>query len=125
VLKRKMPLRWDEDIEGAFQELKEYLGQLPRMVSPKLKEALLLYRVMSDYAVSAVLVAERDQQQHLVYYLSHVMMGPKLRYLLVEKFVYALLIASPKLRPYFKSHHITVLIDQPLRSTLEKYGNSG
>jgi len=78
-----------------------------------------------DYAVSAVLVVKRDRQQHLVYYVSHVLTGPELRYFLVEKFAYALLIASCKLRPYFKSHHITILTDQPLWSTLEKYGNSG
>jgi len=32
------------------------------MVSPNVSEPLLLYLAMSDYAVSAVLVVERDQQ---------------------------------------------------------------
>ena len=125
VLKRKTPFGWDEETERAFKKLKEYLGQLPRMVSPNLKESMLLYLAVSDGAVSAVLVAKRSRQQYPVYYVSHVLTGPELRYLLVEKFAYALLIASCKLRPYFESHPITVLTDQPLRSTLEKYGSSG
>jgi len=95
------------------------------MVSLNLKEPLLLYLAVSDCAVSAVLVAERSRQQYPIYYVSHVLTGPESRYLLVEKFAYALLIASRKLHPYFESHPITVLTDQPLRSMLEKYGSSG
>jgi len=54
-----------------------------------------------------------------VYYVSHVLTGPELRYLLVEKFAYAWLIASRKLCPYFESHPITVLtLDRP---TLAKH----
>jgi len=71
VLKRKTPFGWDEEAEKAFQKLKEYLGQLPRMVSPNLKEPLLLYLTMSDCVVSAVLVVERNRQQYPVYYVSH------------------------------------------------------
>jgi len=125
VLKRKMLFGSNEEAEEAFQKLKEYLGQLPRMVSPNLKELLLLYLAVFDCAVSAVLVAERNRQQYSVYYISHVLTRSKSRYLLVEKFAYALLIASRKLRPYLESHPITVLTDQPLRSTLEKYRSSG
>jgi len=94
VLKRKTPFGWDEEAEEAFQKLKEYLGQLPRMVSLNLKELLLLYLAVSDCAISAVLVAERNRQQHPVYYVSHVLTGPESRYLLVEKFAYALHIVS-------------------------------
>ena len=125
VLRKKAPFGWDGEAEEAFQRLKEHLGQLSRMVSPNPKEPLLLYLAVSDYAVSAVLVADRGRQQCPVYYVNHMLTGPETRYLPVEKFAYALLIASRKLRPYFESHPITVLTDQPLRSTLESYGASG
>jgi len=62
VLRKKAPFGWDGEAEEALQRLKEYLGQLPRMVSPNLKEPLLLYLAVSDYAVSAVLVADRSRQ---------------------------------------------------------------
>ena len=93
VLRKKAPFGWDGEAEEAFQRLKEYLGQLPRMVSPNPKEPLQLYLAVSDYAVNAVLVAERGRQQYPVYYVSHMLTGPETRYLLVEKFAYALLIA--------------------------------
>jgi len=114
VLKRKTSFGWDEEAEEAFQKLKEYLGQLLHMVSHNLKEPLLLYLVVSYCAVSAVLVAKRSCQQYPVYYVSHILTRPESRYLFVEKFAYALLIASQKLRPYFESHPIMVLTDQPL-----------
>jgi len=52
-------------------------------------------------------------------------MGPESRDLLGEKFAYALLIASRKLRPYFESHHVIVLTDQPPWSTWKNMGIRG
>ncbi|GAV60502.1 hypothetical protein CFOL_v3_04032 [Cephalotus follicularis] len=38
----------------------------------------------------------------------------------VEKYAYALVIATIKLRPYFQAHTIKVLIDKPFRQVLSK-----
>lgn len=38
----------------------------------------------------------------------------------MKKITYALLISTWWLRPYFQVHSITILIDQPLRSALQK-----
>jgi len=83
---RKTPFGWNDEAEKAFQKLKEYLEKLPRMVSPSLNEPLLLYMLVSDYAVSAVLVVERNRQQHPVYYVGHVLTGAESQYPLIEKF---------------------------------------
>ena len=83
----------------------------------------MAYLAISDHAVSPVLLVERDKQYFLVYYVSCILPRAKQRYLLIEKFAYALLIASRKLRLYFKSHHIVVLTNQPLKNTLERYGS--
>jgi len=83
------------------------------MVSPNIRELLLAYLVVFDHMLS-ILVAKKDGKRLLVYYVSHVLVGGKWRYLLVEKFAYTLLIASQKLRPYFESHHITMLVNQSL-----------
>jgi len=53
-----------------------------------------------------------------VYYISHALPGAEMNYLLIEKFAYALVMASRKLRPYFEAHKILDLIDQPLRNVL-------
>jgi len=125
VLKKKTPFGWDEEAEKVFQKLKEYLEKLPQMVSPSPDEPLLLYLAISDHVVSLVLLVERARQQHPVYYVNHVLIGAELQNPLIEKFAYDLLIASRKLDPYFESHQIIVLTDQPLKNTLKKYGSSG
>jgi len=122
VLKRKTPFVWNVEAEKAFQRLKQYLEKLPWMVSLTSNEPLLLYLAVLDYAMSVVLVVKRNRRQHLVYYVSHLLIEAELRYPLIKKFAYALLIASRKPCPYFESHHVTMMTDHPLRSTLEKYG---
>jgi len=73
VLKKKTQFGWDEEAEKAFQNLKEYVERLPRMVSLSQDEPLLLYLAVSDHAVSAVLLVERSRQQLPLYYVSHVL----------------------------------------------------
>ena len=117
VLKKKACFGWDEEAKQALKNLEEYLGRLPRTVSPATGEPLLAYLIVSGHA-------ERDRQQLPVYYVSHVLAWVEQCYLFIEKFTYALLIANKKLRPCFKSHHIIALTNQPLRNTLTKYENS-
>ena len=74
--------------------------------------------VVSEHAISAVLVVERAKEQIHVYYVSHALAGTEVNYPLIEKFTYALVMASRKLRPYFETHKILVLTNQPLRNVL-------
>jgi len=60
-----------------------------------------------------------------VYYVSHALEGAEVNYPLIEKFAYALVKASRKLRPYFEAHKILVLTDQPLKNVLQKLDASG
>ena len=77
-----------------------------------------MYLVVSEHAIIVVLVAERTKEQIPVYYVSHALAGAEMNYPLIEKFVYTLVMASRKLRPYFEAHKILVLTDQPLRNVL-------
>jgi hypothetical protein len=56
--------------------------------------------------------------QRLVYYISEVLHYTKTRYLEVHKLLYAVLIASRKLRHYFQAHKISVVTSYPLRAVL-------
>jgi len=105
--------------------LKTYLAHLPKIVSPLEREILVLYLAVSEHVVSAVLVVERAKEQIPVYYISHALVGAEVNYPLIEKFAYALVMASRKLRPYFEAHKILVLIDQPLKNVLQKLDASG
>jgi hypothetical protein len=53
-----------------------------------------------------------------VYYISEVLHEAKTRYLEVHKLLYAILIASRKLRHYFQAHRISVVSSYPLRAVL-------
>jgi hypothetical protein len=61
----------------------------------------------------------------LVYYISEVLHDAKTRYLEVHKLLYAVLIASRKLRHYFQAHKISVVTSYPLRAVLRNPNATG
>jgi hypothetical protein len=63
--------------------------------------------------------------QRPVYYVSEVLHGAKARYLEAHKFVYALLVASRKLRHYFQAHKIVVVTSYPIRAILHNSNATG
>jgi hypothetical protein len=84
---------------------------------------LYLYIAAAAEAVSMVLVVERTTQEGLepedsepaarvrtvqrpVYYVSEVLHEAKTRYLETHKLLYAVLVASRKLRHYFQAHRV-------------------
>ncbi|GLT26650.1 hypothetical protein SLA2020_017010 [Shorea laevis] len=89
------------------------------------EEILYLYLSISDEAISSVLVREEGKQQRPVYYTSSVLHGAEIRYSITEKAALAVVTSTRKLRPYFQSHPIIVLTDQPLRKILQKPECSG
>ncbi|XP_021743464.1 uncharacterized protein LOC110709553 [Chenopodium quinoa] len=94
------------------------------LVSPFPKEALYLYLAVFEHALSAVLVVERERVQYPVYFISHALRREETRYSMIEKLVYALVIASRKLKPYFHAHPVTVLTKQPIRKIIEGRNHS-
>ncbi|KAK3014443.1 hypothetical protein RJ639_010088 [Escallonia herrerae] len=115
-------LRCAEPVEAltSFDKLKEYLTSPPLFSKPIPGEDLFLYLAVSESAVSAVLIREQDGRQLPIYYVSKVLQGAEQRYSNTEKLVFALLIATRNLRPYFQSHTIIVLTDKPLRRILHR-----
>ena len=63
--------------------------------------------------------------QRPLYYISKVLHGAEVRYLNLEKMVYALVISTQRLRPYFQAHSVSVRSDQPLRAALHRPDTSG
>jgi hypothetical protein len=56
------PFTWTEEVEQAFQEMKQYLTSLPVLVAPDPGETLFLYLAAATEVISMVLVAERPEQ---------------------------------------------------------------
>ena len=58
LLGKRSKFVWDEECSVAFQAIKAYLSTPPCLSIPNLGEPLFLYLVVSDHAVSAVLIRE-------------------------------------------------------------------
>ncbi|XP_056688345.1 uncharacterized protein [Spinacia oleracea] len=125
TIKKGTQFEWTSQAEAAFLRLKEHLHTLPRLVGPLSGEVLCLYLAISDYALSAVLLTERDGMQLPVYFVSHMLQNAELKYPTVKKFGFALFLASKKLRPYFLAHRLIVYTDQPLKQPFTNLEASG
>jgi hypothetical protein len=89
---------------------------------PSLGAPLLLYVSASQSTVSVALVQEvvneGVKRQMLVYFISVVLSPSKRNYTEMDKVLYAVLMASRKLRHYFQSHNIIVPSSQPLKDII-------
>ncbi|GKV13754.1 hypothetical protein SLEP1_g24737 [Rubroshorea leprosula] len=122
---KQKKFEWSQECQTAFDELKSYLSSPPLLTKAIDGEILYLYLGISNEAISSVLVKEETKQQKPIYYISSVLHGAELRYPIVEKAILAVVTSARKLRPYFQSHPIIVLTNQPLRQILQKPECSG
>jgi hypothetical protein len=142
LLQKSGPFSWTEEAEQAYRELKQHLVSLPILVAPELAEPLYLYITAAAEAVSMVLVVERTAPegqepedsrpatgvrtvQRPVCYISEVLHEAKTRYLEMHKHLYAVLVASRKLRHYFQAHRVVVVTSFPLRAILHNSNTTG
>ena len=116
VLKRSF--EWTDECQQAFENLKLYLSASSLLSPSKLGEEIYLYLVVSQAAVSVVLIREEDRLQKPVYFISRGFRGAEERYPLMEKLAFALVTTAQKLKPYFQAHTIVVLTDEPLRRAM-------
>ncbi|XP_050290223.1 uncharacterized protein LOC126728450 [Quercus robur] len=116
----KQAFAWTDECEAAFQELKQYLSSPPLLSSSKEGENLYLYLAVSASAVSAALIREEGKKQLPVYYVSQAFQGAEFRYPRIEKIAFALIVASRKHGQYFQSNPILVMMDQPIKKSMNK-----
>ena len=89
------------------------------LMAPEPEEDLFMYLLVSDHAVSVVLLRDQRVQQS-VYYINKTLVDAETRYLPLEKLVLALVHATRKLSHYFQAHIVYVLTEYPLQSLLKK-----
>jgi hypothetical protein len=129
VLKSTEVFQWGSAQQKAFEELKQYLINLTTLTPPTPVAPLLLYVAASHSAVSAVLVQEKLEGQTKkkvpLYFVSEVLSLSKKNYTELEKVLYAVLMASRKLRHYFQAYHIIVPSSQPLKDIMRNREATG
>jgi hypothetical protein len=121
-LKSAKVFQWGPAQQKAFEDLKQYLIDLTTLTPPSPGAPLLLYVAASHSAVSASLVQEKLEgqvkKQAQLYFVSEVLSLSKKNYTELEKVLYAVLMASRKLRHYFQAYHIIVPSSQPLKDIM-------
>jgi hypothetical protein len=122
ILKSAEVFQWGPVQHRAFEELKQYLIDLITLTPPSPGVPLLIYVAAPHSAVSAALVQEKQdgkvKRQAPVYFVSEVLSLSKKNYTELEKVLYAVLMASRKLRHYFQKYHIIVPSSQPLKDIM-------
>ena len=116
----KQAFAYTDECEAAFQELKRYLSNPPLLSLSKGGENLYLYLAVSTTTVSAALIREEAKKQHSVYYVNQAFQGAESSYPRIKKIAFALIVASHKLRQYFQANPILVMIDQPIKKSMNK-----
>jgi hypothetical protein len=129
ILKSAEVFQWGPAQQKAFEELKQYLIDLTTLTPPSPGAPLLLYVAASHSGVSATLVHEKldgqVKKQALVYFISEVLSLSKKNYTKLEKVLYAVLMASRKLRHYFQAYRIVVPSSQPLKDIMRNREATG
>ncbi|KAK1403848.1 DNA/RNA polymerases superfamily protein [Heracleum sosnowskyi] len=92
---------WNDKCQEALAELKQFLTSPHVLTKPIGREPLRIYLAATYVNIAAVLVKFREGTESPVYYVSHTLRDAETRYPQIEKLVFALVIASRKLRHYF------------------------
>ena len=109
-----------EECEKAFQELKQYLSNPPLLSPSKEEEDLYLYLAVSSTTVSVTLIRKEDGMQLPIFYVSQAFQGAEAKYPQIDKIAFALIVASWKLRPYFQENPILMMMDQPIKKSMNR-----
>ena len=95
------------------------------MSKTKEEEVLFADIVVASHAINELLVRVEDGVQRPVYYMSKLLHEAKVRYLLLEKAILAVVHAMRKVPYYFQAHTIVILTQLPLQSLLRKTNYTG
>ena len=91
----------DGRVPEGIEDLKKYLSTPPLLNPSRPGEELYLYIVVSQAAVSAALVREKEGSQRPVYFIRRAFRGAEERYPRMKKLACALVTVVRKLKPYF------------------------
>ncbi|KAL0200063.1 hypothetical protein M9458_003250, partial [Cirrhinus mrigala] len=104
-------IRWTEEAERAFQDIKRALTTEPVLRAPDFTCPFLLQTDASDTGLGAVLSQVQDGEEHLVVYISRKLSQAERNYAAVEKEALAIKWAVLELRYYFLGRWFTLFTD--------------
>jgi hypothetical protein len=86
LLKKGVPFCWNEETQCLFDALRKALVLTPLLSSLYYNQYFLLCLATTKFSIGMVSAEEEDElQDHAIYYLSHTLLGPELKYSHVKK----------------------------------------
>ncbi|XP_062538482.1 uncharacterized protein LOC134206773 [Armigeres subalbatus] len=104
-------IRWDDDAERAFCDIKECLITSPILGSPDFSREFAIQTDASDVAVAGVLTQQQEGGERIISYFSHKLTTPQKNYHAAEKEALAALLAIEAFRGYVEGYHFTLITD--------------
>lgn len=107
----KVPWKWTEIHEEAYQEVKNLLKNALTLNAPRPNLPFFLYTDASDTGIGAILTQKDEDKEYLITCLSRPLRGAELNYTTTEKKCLAVIFAIKKLRCYLEATEFTVITD--------------
>ena len=123
LLKKEVPIVWNEQCQEAFEKINNYLMKPPILVPPIPEKPMLLYLTTTDTIIRALLAQYREEtrKENAIYYISKKMLPYEEKYSPLEKTCVALVWATRKLRHYMLAYKVLLIARMdPLKYLMEK-----
>ncbi|XP_058448788.1 uncharacterized protein LOC131428762 [Malaya genurostris] len=104
-------IRWNDEAETAFCNLKECLISSPVLGSPDFSPEFTIQTDASDVAVAGVLTQEQDGVERVISYYSKKLTTPQKNYHAAEKEALAAILSVDAFRGYIEGYHFTLVTD--------------
>lgn len=111
LTRKNAKFTWDSTCEEAFNSIKEHLIKAPVLTCPDFSLPFIVQTDASDFGLGAVLSQMRNDEEHVICYLSRSLTKAERKYSTTEKECLAVLFAVEKLRPYLEGTRFTVVTD--------------
>jgi len=92
---------WDDKCEDIFQQLKAFLSSPGVIQKSRFDQPIIVYLLFSEEAINATLVQKVDKEERPVYFVSRMLHAAEMRYQMIEKVAFALVLTTRRIRPYF------------------------
>ncbi|XP_021825361.1 uncharacterized protein LOC110766353 [Prunus avium] len=124
LLKKVRPYEWSKECQEAYQQVQQIITKLPTMRAPI---PLKLYLAATNTAVGALLAQDdHGGKEGPIDYVSRQLRGAKTRYPTTELLCLALVYAAQRLRHYFLTHKLQLVVkSDPVRYLLTRPVLSG
>ena len=121
-MRKNRPTVWEDDCQGAFENIKECLLSPPVLLPPIPRRPLLLYLSVSDMTLGCMLAQLDDMgKERAINYLSKRMLQYECRYIMIECLSLALVWATRRLRHYVTEYSILLVSRlDPLRYLFDR-----